>query len=105
MPTPTTIPIDAVPHQLLGPVLTSYRKLLLQEDRLLTYDEAAWLYGYKNHSLRLAVCRGRLNVVKKGRGIRGQVLLRHTDIRAYIQGRKKSGRPREAMRQAQQLIA
>ncbi len=105
MATPTSIPFAAVPPTLHQPVVEAYKRYLLREDRLLTYEEAAWLYGYKQNTLRILVCTGRLRAVKPRRTKRSAVYLRHADIRTYIMTKKTEGSPRKAMRNAQKLLA
>lgn len=105
MSAPTHIPLEAVPAVLRDEVLGSLRRYLMQEDRPLTYAEAAWLYQYQPATLRQAVHKRRLKARKLGRGRFDNVVLRHKDIRAYIQGKKCAGVPRKALKQAQQRIA
>lgn len=105
MSAPTNIPLEAVPEVLRNEVLESLRRYLMAEDRPLTYGEAAWLYQYQPETLRRAVHYKRLKAKKMGRAKSCTVILRHKDIRAYIQQKKCLGVPRKALKQAQQRIA
>jgi len=74
-------------------VLTNYR-LALKAAKLLTYDEAAFYYGYTNQSLRHYISTGRLKPVKKG----GRRFLTHVEMRRYLAAKKKTGSPRKSQR-------
>jgi hypothetical protein len=96
-----TIQLDLLPKALRTQVLESYAQAIRAEGHLLTLEEAAHLYGYQLRTLRWYVYRKQIKSVwhKQRRHVR------HADMRAYLQGRERSGRPRKALKNAQTVLA
>lgn len=69
---------------------------LLQENRLLTLKEAAWVYGYTYATMRVYSCKGIVEtcVPPSGVGVR----VTHAAMRKMIAAKKKEGAPRKSER-------
>lgn len=74
-------------------VLTEYRTAL-KEVRYLSYEEAAWYYGFTYQTIRHYIHEDRLRPVKKP----GKRYLTHAEMRRYLAGRKATGCPRKSQR-------
>lgn len=94
----THVQLALLPEDLQQLVLAKYRVALMDPAHRLTYEEAAWLYGYRKDTLRALVCRKRLRALRRG----PYRLITHAAMRAYLRGKKKEGTPRKGLR-AQQL--
>lgn len=97
----TTVNISDLSEDLQEQVLAELRVVLKREDRLLTYREAAWLYGYTYATLRQYAAGGKL----KPRRRNGVPLLRHSDMRRMIARKKVARSPRKALKTAQTTLA
>mgnify|MGYP000747664158 CR=1 FL=1 len=105
MATPTTIPLDAVPQVLRNEVLEAFRRYAMREEYRMSYEEAAWLYGYRPDTLRRAKCKGQLLARKSGSAGCCRVSITHRSMRNYIRTRKPQGGKRKALKEAQMKIS
>lgn len=93
----TTVDITLLPDGLRDRVLTWYKLAITREDHLLSIEEAAWLYGYHKATLRWYVYRGYI----PSRTRKQRRYVTHAAMRHYIRQRKTTGRPRQALKNAQ----
>ena len=94
-----TIDITLLPQGLRGQVLEAYRQVLKTEDRRLTMEEAAGLYGFTYQTIRSYVAARLIRTTGRGRDRR----IRHKDMRAYLK-RRQQGHPRRAQLEQQTAI-
>ena len=92
---PTLIDIDRLPAPLAEEVRKAERARLLRRDTLLTYQEAALVYGYTYITIRHWVSEGRLTPVE---GVDGRRYLTHAEMQRYMNEKKVPGAPRRAER-------
>lgn len=96
----TTIDITLLPETLQDMVRSWYRDVVKEESHLMSYEECAWFYGYTYQTIRHYVSTGVLRAV----GRAPQRRIRHRDMRAYLQRRKRPGSPTKAVREKQLRI-
>ena len=88
-----TIRLDLLSDALRERVLKEYRPEV-GAMKLLTYEEAAWYYGFTYQTIRHMVHRERLYPVKKG----GYRYLTRAEMRRYFRSKKVAGSPRKSQR-------
>ena len=96
----TTVKLALLPEDLQEKVLTKYRVALMAPDHRMTYQEAAWLYGYQYGTIRWLVHQGRLRTIARGR----ERYITHAAMRAYAKSKRVAGKPRRSYREAQQVM-
>jgi len=74
-------------------LLKEYRTAL-KDVRFLTYEEAAWYYGFTYQTIRHYIHEGRIRPVKKS----GKRFLTHVEMRRYLAAKKRTGSPRKSQR-------
>lgn len=94
------VELAQLPEDLQKVVLAKYRVALMNTERMLTYEEAAWIYGFKPCSIRHMVHKKRLRTVSRGR----YRFITHAAMRAYLRQKRKAGAPRKALKSAQLSI-
>lgn len=97
----TTVELALLPPGLQMTVLEQYRKALMDPNRPMTYQEAAWLYGYRYNTIRLYVSEGSLATV----GRKPNKRITHQAMRDYMNRKRVDGAPRRALKEAQQQLA
>lgn len=90
------VDISDLPDELRQRVVRQLRIARMNEQYLMTYKEAAEIYGYSYQSIRTYVAQRRLGVVHTNRGPR----LTHASMRAYRSTLSGTGRPLKAREDA-----
>ena len=101
MSTLNTIDLRMLKPEQAAQVLGWYREALKNEDVTMSYHEVAWMYGYQYQTIRLLVSRKQIRT----EGRRPNRRITHQVMRAYIASKKKEGRFRDTLKEAQSRIA
>lgn len=96
----TTVKLDLLPEGLQEKVLAEYRVALMDPNHRMTYQEAAWLYGYQYGTIRRLVHQGRLRTIARGR----ERYITHAAMRAYAKNKRVAGSPRRSYRETQLVL-
>lgn len=95
----TRVDIRLLSPDLRKQVLEDYKRGLKGATRM-SYQEAAFLYGYTYQTIRALVTRGRI----KSGGAGDKRWITHSAMRRYISGKQRDGAPRKALRNIQTQI-
>ena len=88
------IRLDLLADEARTRVLKEYRKALAAAEHL-TYEEAAWYYGYTYQTLRHYVMMGRLKPLRRRTKVKW---LTHAEMRRYARSKQVSGSPKKSQR-------